>query len=110
MAYNIKKMVITFLSQQEKVLVRHRVLCLPIREDQLILKSIEFFNDPEPCMIHRSAVINRLYTEILDFLIRRLSGQGGTLDWSEFPSTLAAYLVLPDPKSICQVRLSLDDE
>lgn len=40
-------------------------LCeLPIREDVLLQKSEYFFNDPEPCHIHRNAVRIRLTEEI----------------------------------------------
>lgn len=37
---------------------------LPIREDVILSKSIHFFDDPEPCHIHRSAVRLRLTEEI----------------------------------------------
>ena len=38
-------------------------------EDSLIIeKSIEFFSDPEPCFIHRSAVITRLLCELEDYI------------------------------------------
>jgi hypothetical protein len=33
-------------------------------EKLIIAKSIYFFNDPEPCFIHRSAVAARLFEEI----------------------------------------------
>lgn len=33
--------------------------------DELIVrKSVEYFSDPEPCMIHRSAVASRLLAEL----------------------------------------------
>ena len=37
---------------------------LPLTEEITIEKSIEFFNDPEPCAIHRSAVQIRLLAEL----------------------------------------------
>ena len=37
---------------------------LPIAEDVMISKSIEFFNDKEPCSIHRGAVQVRLVAEL----------------------------------------------
>jgi hypothetical protein len=39
-------------------------------EKLIIGKSIEFFRDPEPCFIHRSAVVSRLVAEI-DLLLRK---------------------------------------
>ncbi|MDR1636568.1 MAG: hypothetical protein LBR93_04450 [Treponema sp.] len=38
-------------------------------EKLIIRKSMEFFRDPEPCFIHRSAVVSRLAAEI-DLLLR----------------------------------------
>ena len=34
----------------------------------VVALSIEFFNDPEPCVIHRSAVLKRVYMELQEFL------------------------------------------
>ncbi|WP_034486352.1 hypothetical protein [Butyrivibrio fibrisolvens] len=41
---------------------------LPIAEDIIIQKSIEFFNDKEPCAIHRGAVQIRLIAELDNML------------------------------------------
>lgn len=37
---------------------------IPIKESVIIEKSIHFFDDPEPCFIHRNAVRVRLIQEI----------------------------------------------
>ena len=37
---------------------------VPLKEAVILEKSIEFFNDPEPCHIHRGAVRVRLTAEI----------------------------------------------
>lgn len=49
-------------------LFRGRISELPLSEKTILGKSMEFFQDPEPCYIHRSAVMMRLYTEISDAL------------------------------------------
>lgn len=59
---------ITFLSNQNVVIESCKLTSLPIKEQIIIDKSIEFFSDPEPCFIHRSAVMKRLITEIDDYL------------------------------------------
>lgn len=38
---------------------------IPLRESIILEKSVQFFNDPEPCHIHRSAVRVRLTEELL---------------------------------------------
>lgn len=37
---------------------------IPIKESVIIEKSIHFFNDPEPCNIHRTAVRLRITEEL----------------------------------------------
>jgi hypothetical protein len=37
---------------------------LRFSEKLIIAKSVHFFNDPEPCFIHRSAVAARLFGEL----------------------------------------------
>jgi len=41
---------------------------IPIKEDIIIEKSILFFSDPDPCMIHRSAVKSRILEETFSII------------------------------------------
>lgn len=41
---------------------------IPIKESVIINKSIQFFNDPEPCYIHRGAVSMRINEELMEEL------------------------------------------
>lgn len=47
-----------------KLLYEGEVSDLPLKDEKVISGSIEFFGDPEPCMIHRSAVMSRYYMQI----------------------------------------------
>lgn len=59
---------------KEKVIVRRdsdilfngRILDIPIKENAVIQKSIEVFNDDDPCIIHQSYVIKELVSDILE--------------------------------------------
>lgn len=44
---------------------------LPLKEEIILEKSEEFFNDPNPCFIHRSAVRVRLLAELEEAAGRR---------------------------------------
>ena len=48
----------------DTVLFAGDLMDLPLKDEWIIKKSIEFFNDPEPCFIHRGAVTIRLLNEI----------------------------------------------
>jgi hypothetical protein len=37
---------------------------LPLRENIILEKSVQFFDDPDPCLYHRNAVLIRLLSEI----------------------------------------------
>jgi hypothetical protein len=56
--------VVAVTDANNNVILEKHLYDLPVNEDVVIQKSIEFFNDPEPCYIHRGAVLNRLYAEI----------------------------------------------
>ena len=64
---------------------------LPLREEVILQKSVEFFDDPEPCHIHRSAVRTRLTAELLQELKE-------TGDASPGPR-MQAYADIPDIES-----------
>ena len=49
---------------------------LPLKEEIILQKSVEFFDDPDPCHIHRSAVRVRLVAEPGPLL----------LAWADFPA------------------------
>lgn len=50
--------------QEELLLYHGKWDDLPLAEAAIIEKSIFFFNDPEPCYIHRDAVRVRLLAEL----------------------------------------------
>lgn len=52
---------------------------IPIKETMLIEKSISFFDDPEPCFIHRNAVRVRLTEELHQELLRENNPNPGPL-------------------------------
>ena len=58
-----KKLYITIYSD-DSVIYQGRWDDLPLSESIIIEKSIDFFNDPEPCYIHRDAVRVRLLAEL----------------------------------------------
>lgn len=52
---------------------------IPIRENIIIEKSIRFFDDPEPCFIHRNAVRVRLTQELHQELLSKNNETPGPL-------------------------------
>ncbi len=50
----------------EEILYSGKVIDIPIKEKNIIEKSIETFGDEDPCVIHMSFVVKELVTELLD--------------------------------------------
>lgn len=65
---------------------------LPILDEQVISGSIKFFNDPEPCMIHRSAVISRYYILIEEWLDEINIDNDGIVMLSSMPEEIRHLL------------------
>jgi hypothetical protein len=86
---------IRFVDNADKVLLERKLISLPLNEAVVINKSIEFFNDPEPCMIHRSAVMKRLFVEIESYLEAMLQKNIVEIDLFCLPEYLRNYLSLP---------------
>lgn len=87
---------ISFLCDSEKVLFEKRISSIPLNEECVIKKSIEFFDDPSPCMIHRSAVMLRLYMEVLEYLEEHSDKQTRSILWNDIPEQLRNYLDMED--------------
>lgn len=60
---------------------------IKIPESLIIELSIEFFDDPEPCHIHRGAVLKRVYMEI-----NMLLGNNSVTPVADLPESVLRYL------------------
>ena len=56
--------VLYLLDSQKRVLFKDRLDFFPFPEAVILEAGLEFFNDPEPCEIHRRAVQLRLCAEM----------------------------------------------
>ena len=75
------------------------VLELPIADDQVIAGSIKFYDDPEPCMIHRSAVVSRYYMEIEAWLDDTGYESGSPVELDDIPEAIRVLLDLAEDQS-----------
>ena len=75
-----------------KTLLSCKLTSVPLREDAVLRLSMEFFSDPEPCMIHRSAVMSRMYIELLEYFLHGMYNSKFTHAISELPERLASFI------------------
>jgi len=99
---------LVLVDETDSVLGRYPMVRLPIREEVVVRKSIEYFDDPEPCFLHRSAVLKRLLVEILDVFLESPSDGTSSIEWAILPSHLRDSLELPDKARIRRARMERD--
>ncbi|MBM7582732.1 hypothetical protein JOD02_001589 [Caldicoprobacter guelmensis] len=98
----MRDIVLGFLNKQGKMLFERKLTAIPLKEEVIILRSIEYFNDPEPCMIHRSAVMKRIFMEFGEFLNQNIEKGKFELLWDEIPEELRKIIdINGDIEGIC---------
>ena len=83
---------ISFLDNKNTIIKSYKIKALPITEVSILEKCMEFFNDPEPCFIHRSAVMNRILIEFDDYFYNILKEGIYEIKWSAFPDDFKKIL------------------
>lgn len=64
-----KKQILTItLFQGDEVLYRGPLEEIPLEEEEVLAGSVRFFDDPDPCYIHRGAVRARFTAEMEEAL------------------------------------------
>ncbi len=74
------------------ILYEGNLYTLPVAESIIIEKSIEYFNDSEPCFLHKSAVAKKIYYEIEDFFQEKDNIGVREIKLDEFPLILQRLL------------------
>ncbi|MEN8907385.1 MAG: hypothetical protein ABF289_15620 [Clostridiales bacterium] len=70
---------IIFIDRNENEIINVPIIEIPIHEKKIIEKSIELFNDDEPCIIHKSFTIRAITYEICDYLKKFLDSNNEVL-------------------------------
>jgi len=61
----LKKKKTLKILRNEKVIFNGKFIDLPIKESYIIQKSVELFDDEDPCIIHQSYVIKEFADQLL---------------------------------------------
>ena len=93
----MKKKEITLFDKDDCIIFHGRITSLPLEEEVIIQKSIEFFNDECPCFIHRSAVMKRLFVEIEEYLDKIVTEGRTHFLWADLPSSICDIIYQSKP-------------
>ncbi len=101
----MRRTTIRFIGKNGEVILEKKLTGLPLKDDFVIKKSIEFFNDPEPCMIHRSAVMKRTYMEFFEYFSKLHGvGEAGVL-WEEISPLIKESIDIKEKPHAVQFHL-----
>ncbi len=104
MKKRIEQIELGFLNADGALLRRCALTRTPLREDTVLRLSVEFFDDPEPCMIHRSAVMSRMYMELTEYFLAQLSDGAAVASPEDLPARLQSFLDVPGWRQIAAQR------
>jgi hypothetical protein len=88
----MNKLEIQFVDSNGHTVLKKKLIGIPLLEDIVIARSIEWYRDPEPCMIHRSAVIKTIYLELFDYFSELLKQNINQQQWCSVPDHLKQML------------------
>ncbi|MFA5471040.1 MAG: hypothetical protein WCZ00_03595 [Acholeplasmataceae bacterium] len=71
------------IKNENQIIFDGRPLDLPIKKDILISKSVEMFNDEDPCIIHQTYVIETLVDQLISKLKKQINEEVSIIDIKE---------------------------
>lgn len=87
-----EKLTLAFEDGDGRVLRACPLTAVPLQEKTVLELSVAFFSDAEPCMIHRSAVMSRMYMELLDYFLAGLARGQSRFAAGGMPERLASFI------------------
>lgn len=61
------------VKQFDEIIFNGNILDIPIKENYIIKKSIEIFDDDDPCIIHKSFVVKQVVDDLLKQINRKFN-------------------------------------
>lgn len=59
---NVRK--VKLIDDEDNIVYNGKLTGMPLREELILEKCIEYFNDKSPCYIHKSATMKRLFLQL----------------------------------------------
>jgi len=107
---NLKNTILQLLDMDNNIILENKLIAIPLNEEEIISRSIEYFNDPEPCMIHRSAVMKSMIIELYEYFSEKYVDGEKCIKWSVIPSLLRNHICFNNKKEIDSIVISILNE
>lgn len=86
--------VISFIDFDGNVVLKNKLTSLPLKEESIINKSVELFRDCDPCIIHRTFVMKKLFFEIDEYFDKMVSSGQNEISVGLIPENIFQVLDL----------------
>lgn len=71
------------VKQFDEIIFNGNILDIPIKENYIIKKSIEIFDDDDPCIIHKSFVVKQVVDDLLKQINRKFNCEIKLIDFKD---------------------------
>lgn len=95
---------IAFCNKNGQVIIERKLTSLPIKEDSIIKISSELFNDCEPCIIHRTFIMKKIYLELDEYLNNMLQCGKSEICFDLIPSNVVKCLDI-DSNEVFKIKV-----
>jgi len=85
---------ITFIDNKGEILEKKNITALTLKESEIINKSIEMFGDPEPCILHKTCAMKKIFLEIDDFIDEKIKNDIKEIQWNELENKIKEKLMI----------------
>ncbi|SHH57361.1 hypothetical protein [Clostridium grantii] len=88
-----KNISLKLYSFNEEIIFNGLLTNFPIKEELILEKTIEHFEDYDPCFFHRSVVSRWMYFEIEEYLNKIDEENKSEIKWQELPENIKKILL-----------------
>lgn len=79
---------LNLIGKNGQVVFQGKLASLPLKEEKIITKSIELFNESDPCIIYRTYAMKKIMLDIDDYMNTLLKNGKTKLDWHDVPEEI----------------------
>jgi len=100
-------MVLIFTNKSSNIIMKSDTDSLPLNEEHIMNKSVELSNDNDPCIIHNTFCMKKLYPEITEYFDSVCKTGINRILWDEIPIKILGLIDINDiNKDIFCVQVS----
>ena len=98
------KGIFTFLDKNKNLIEKRSILKLDYKRDVVVKKSIEMFDDEDPCIIHYTYSVNKIGLELLEKINDNCKKEELTFTIETWPGYIGNIFNVPKDTYVIKVQ------